>query len=96
MYVAPSAQPGLQSLQPNDMTPLSLAPAEELTHRQKESMEFKKQLAAPKAVGHMGQSSQLEVLNHFSALGDAGYVPKSSRWDAKQDAKNEVSEDEWA
>jgi hypothetical protein len=80
---------------PADMSPLSQAPAEALTHRQQQSMEFKKTLNAPTAVGHMGQKNQVEVLEHFTALSSAGYVPKSSRWDAKRDEKNEVAEDEW-
>ncbi len=90
-----TAQPPLVSLQPAGMSPLSTAPAEELTHRQKESLELKASMAAPAQLGHSGMKNQEEVLSHFQNLSTAGYVPKSSRWDAKRDEKNEVNEDEW-
>jgi hypothetical protein len=82
----------LVSLQPKDMTPLSLAPPEEMTDRQKRYSEQVSRAAAPQTKGVLG--TQEQVSSHFRAL--AATASSSNRWDAKVDnSQVDVDESEW-
>jgi len=53
----------------------------------------KEALNAPKAKGILGHESGEEVRQYFRGV--AANMPKSNRWDAKVDKKDEVDEEEW-
>lgn len=83
------------SLCPSGMTPLSLAPALELTDRQKTYNAHLAKKDEVKAKGILGHESSAEVANHFQGVAAAGML-NSNRFDAKVDrSKEDVCEDEW-
>eukprot|EP00455_Lapot_gusevi_P013734 TRINITY_DN1676_c0_g1_i3.p2 TRINITY_DN1676_c0_g1~~TRINITY_DN1676_c0_g1_i3.p2 ORF type:complete len:328 (-),score=130.96 TRINITY_DN1676_c0_g1_i3:87-1040(-) len=83
-------QPTLVSLQPAGMTPLSQAPPEELTDRQKKNIELR--ATGPAAAASRGPS---QLFSKFSQVTSSNYVPKTSRWDAKRDETQEVADEDW-
>ena len=72
---------------------LSEAPEEELTDRQKRYQQHLAQSAQPKSKGVLGHESAEEVRDHFKNIASA--MPIGNRWDAKQEKKSEVADDEW-
>jgi len=91
---ADGVAPTLVSLQPPDMQPLSSAPEEEATDREKRYASKLAAEAAPKPVGVLGHTSNEEVREHFRSL--VGNVGGANRWDAKQDnSRVDVDDSEW-
>lgn len=85
-------KPELVSLQPMNMIPLSSAPPEEMTDRQKRYSEQISRSAVPEAKGVLGTQDQ--VSSHFRAL--ASTASGANRWDAKVDnSQVDVDESEW-
>eukprot|EP01006_Ploeotia_vitrea_P034813 TRINITY_DN65800_c7_g8_i1.p1 TRINITY_DN65800_c7_g8~~TRINITY_DN65800_c7_g8_i1.p1 ORF type:complete len:961 (+),score=510.52 TRINITY_DN65800_c7_g8_i1:53-2935(+) len=81
------------SLQPDGMTPLSEAPAEELTTAQKKYVNRIKEAEKPKPKNFMGHTRDEEVVDHFRAA--VATMPVSNIWDARQESGDDISDSEW-
>lgn len=76
------------------LTPLSEAPEEELTDRQKRYQEQISKRDAPKVVGPMGHQNAAEVQQHFKTI--ASQLTGKNRWDAAVDnSRKDVDDAEW-
>jgi hypothetical protein len=76
------------------MTPLSQAPAVELTERQLRYNAHQNKKTEPKKTGVLGHTSVEEVSEYFIQV--AKEMPTSNRFDATYDeASKDVDSDEW-
>eukprot|EP01083_Nonionella_stella_P065596 172034_1 len=81
-----------KSLRPSDMTPLSEAPEEEMTSRQKRQLDFLAE--EKKREAGMGYLSTEQAIGKWQGMTMA--APAINRWDAQlQGDTNDIDEDEW-
>lgn len=82
------------SFQPENMTPLSQAPVEELSAREEKYIAHKQEEEAEKPKSHLGFDNSEDVKNHFRNT--SKHALNSNRWDAKQvSSGKEVDDSEW-
>jgi WD40 repeat protein len=82
------------SLRPNDMTPLSEAPEDELTVREQRYHAHLSREQAEKPTGLLGHKSVEDTHDHFRNI--AKMMPTSNRFDTKQEDGDMISDGEWS